>query len=262
MPTTRSTAASDQTEPTNPTPGTPPPALQSPIEAEDGEGTADRQVPVPAEHEVARETTQSPGLRIRGVAAANLAQAEPTDASPSTELEEMRAWLKRTEELEELRALRELRARYEAGDLTAIQSLQKVALQTKATLAEPSSNLPRPDPPQLYQKHNRAEYNRWERDCEGYFVQSPTRFIVEARKIDFGLRYVAENLKTLWQAHLASNLRAAPLWTPTWAELKEVMLNALGTPAERRQVAYESLKRCRQRLGQSPTDLLDYMRPL
>lgn len=160
MPTTRSTAASDQTEPTNPTPGTPPPALQSPIEAEDGEGTADRQVPVPAEHEVARETTQSPGLRIRGVAAANLAQAEPTDASPSTELEEMRAWLKRTEELEELRALRELRARYEAGDLTAIQSLQKVALQTKATLAEPSSNLPRPDPPQLYQKHNRAEYNR------------------------------------------------------------------------------------------------------
>lgn len=114
----------------------------------------------------------------------------------------------------------------------------------------------------MYHKHNRAEYNRWERDCEGYFVQSPSRFQIEARKVEFGVRYVAENLKTLWQAHVASNLHLAPLWTPTWLELKTVMLNALGTPAERRQAAYEALKRCRQRPGQSPTDLLDYMRPL
>lgn len=75
------------------------------------------------EHEVARETTQLPGLRICGAATGNVAQMEPTGALPSTELEEMRAWLKNTEELEELRALWELKARYEAGEPIAIQSL-------------------------------------------------------------------------------------------------------------------------------------------
>lgn len=68
-------------------------------------------------------------MRIRGVAGANLAQNEPSGTTQSTELEEMRAWIKNTEELEELRALRELKARYEAGDLAAIQSLQKAYLR-------------------------------------------------------------------------------------------------------------------------------------
>ena len=40
------------------------------------------------------------------------------------------------------------------------------------------------------------------------------------------------------------------------------MLNALGTPSERKQQAYETLKRTHQKPGQSPTDLLDYLRPL
>ena len=40
------------------------------------------------------------------------------------------------------------------------------------------------------------------------------------------------------------------------------MLNALGSPQERKQVAYDCLKRAQQRPSQNPTDLLDYMRPL
>lgn len=40
------------------------------------------------------------------------------------------------------------------------------------------------------------------------------------------------------------------------------MLNTLGTPAKRQQLAYKSLKRCKQRPSQSPFNLLDYMRPL
>ena len=39
------------------------------------------------------------------------------------------------------------------------------------------------------------------------------------------------------------------------------MLNALGTLVERRQSAYEALRNANQRPNQSPTDLLDYMRP-
>ena len=61
---------------------------------------------------------------------------------------------------------------------------------------------------------------------------------------------------------MASNLRLAPLQTLTQLELKTVMLNALGTPAKRRQAAYKALKQYKQQLGQLLTDLLDYMRPL
>jgi hypothetical protein len=44
--------------------------------------------------------------------------------------------------------------------------------------------------------------------------------------------------------------------------LKTVMLNALGTIQERRMMAYEQIKYCRQRVAESPTDLLDRLRPL
>jgi hypothetical protein len=91
MPTTQSTAASNYTEPTNLTPGTPPQVLQSPLEEEDRGGTVNQQDLVLVEHEVARETTQLPGLRICSAATGNVAQMELTSASPSTELEEMRA---------------------------------------------------------------------------------------------------------------------------------------------------------------------------
>jgi hypothetical protein len=40
------------------------------------------------------------------------------------------------------------------------------------------------------------------------------------------------------------------------------MLSTLGTLSERRQEAFDALKSCRLKTGQSPTDLLNYMRPL
>jgi hypothetical protein len=74
--------------------------------------------------------------------------------------------------------------------------------------------------------------------------------------------YISEPLKTLWRAHCLVEQTAFLAWIPTWASLKAVMLNSLGTPQERRKLAYEQLKSCRQRSGQSPTELLDYLRPL
>jgi hypothetical protein len=74
--------------------------------------------------------------------------------------------------------------------------------------------------------------------------------------------YISEPLKTLWRAHCLVEQTAFIAWIPTWASLKAVMLNSLGTPQERRKLAYEQLKSCRQRVGQSPTELLDYLRPL
>jgi hypothetical protein len=74
--------------------------------------------------------------------------------------------------------------------------------------------------------------------------------------------YISEPLKTLWRAHCATEAMVLPGWAQTWSQLKAVMLNALGTPQERRKIAYEQIKNCKQLANQSPTELLDYLRPL
>lgn len=202
-----------------------------------------------------------PGFVAEEPEEANLAQSGSEQPEPPSELTELRKWLKRTREQEELNSLRALRLRYEAGDVTAVQSIVANAKQPSTHQGAASTSLPRPEPPQTYSKKNRAEYNRWERDCEGYFLQSPAHFPTEVHKVDFGARYISEPLKTLWRAFCDSERAKLRLWVPTWVILKTVMLDALGTPAERKQNAYEALRRCRQRPEQSPNDLLDYMRP-
>jgi hypothetical protein len=199
-------------------------------------------------------TTEAPTIP----SSANLSQST---TAVQTELEGLRRWYQEAKEREEIQSLRLLKAQYEAGDRSMFAKSSATALAGNQPQAS-SASLPRPEPPQTYSKRGRAEYNRWERDCESFFLRSPANFTMEAQKVEFGLRYVSETLKTLWKSHCDANLYQLPLWTPTWANVKQVMLRALGTPAERQQSAFESLKRCRQRSNQSPTDLLDYMRPL
>jgi hypothetical protein len=186
----------------------------------------------------------------------------PPILSISEELQEMRAWLESTQAQEELQTLRELRARYEAGDITAVRAVSSSQGGVAMPPAMPSAALPRPQPPQQFSKRNRAEYNRWERDCEGFFTRSSANFVREQQKVDFGVMYISEPLKTLWRAHCLVEQTVFLAWIPMWASLKTVMFNSLGTPQERRRLAYEQLKSCRQRVGQSLTELLDYLRPL
>jgi hypothetical protein len=89
----------------------------------------------------------------------------------------------------------------------------------------------------------------------------PANFSHEFAKVDFGAQYISETMKSLWQAYCADQERTSPAWEPTWEVLKAVMLKSLGTVSERRQRAYESLNQARMLPSQSPTDLLDYMRP-
>ena len=177
------------------------------------------------------------------------------------ELEELRQWYNRTKQKKELQELRLAKAQYEAGDSSIFPTtgiFKETVRMTQAT----SSSLPKPEPPHSYSKKNRVDYNRWERDCEGFFLRSPIDFVTEAQRVEFGTRYISETLKSLWISYCESQIQKTPLWVPNWAAVKQVMLGALGTPAERQQSAYDQLKRCKQRTGQSPTDLLDYMRPL
>jgi len=195
----------------------------------------------PRDVEIVSGTIQGDSDPIQVTESANSSHSGPVLPN---ELEELRAWYKRTKEVEEIRALRRMKAQYEVGDNTMF-------------------SIPgMPEPPQIYSKKNRAEFNRWERDCESFFLGSPANFVSEAQKVEFGTRYVSEPLKTLWKFYCESQLRRTPQWMPTWAKVKLVMLDTLGTALERQQNAYESLRRCKQRPQQSPTDLLDYMRLL
>jgi hypothetical protein len=189
-------------------------------------------------------------------------QNGPPEANTEQSLEEMRKWLKSAQASEELRLLREIRARYEAGDVAAVNVASLTPNGTQILQPKSSSTLPRPEAPKVFTKRNRAEYNRWERDCEGYFVRVPGSFTTEVEKVNFGTMYISEPLRTLWESHCIVNTTTQPVWVPTWQELKNVMLNSMGTPQERRKLAYEKLRNCRQQAGKSPTDLLDYMRPL
>jgi ribosomal protein L44E len=175
----------------------------------------------------------------------------------------LRDWFKNEQERQELARLLELRRRYEQGDINALaEATDNPVIQPKAKPSDERANLPRPEPPHKYEKKNRADYNQWVRDNEDYHQKSPSYFSTDDRKVSFGLQYVAESLRTIWEAYVAQELAQNPLWLPRWVELKEKMLGALGTPEERRQTAYDTIKACRQRPGQSPTDLLNYLRPL
>ena len=104
-------------------------------------------------------------------------------------------------------------------------------LQVRGSASRPA--LPRPEPPHVYQKKNRQDYNMWERDCEGYHIRSLNDFRTEGQKIDFGVMYISEPLKSLWKTYCQGQLYETPLWIPTWAQFKAKMLDALGTLAER-----------------------------
>jgi hypothetical protein len=174
-------------------------------------------------------------------------QTDPVLDDLDRELAAEQRWLDQARKQSELTRIRALRARYEAGDLTAIMEDQSNPRQPLTTPTVSSHGLLRPKALETYTKRNRAEYNRWERDCEGFFTRSPANFVLEQQKVDFGLMYALETIKTLWESHTFTKASVVPGWLPTWTALKEVMVNALGTLAERRQNAYKSLRNANQR---------------
>ena len=177
------------------------------------------------------------------------------------ELQELEAWREKTAKRQRVAQLREAQARYLAGDQTALQTVINGATSHNPGLSVPTAKLPTPKAPHTFAKRTRLEYNCWMRDCERYFTMIPASFAQEFAKVDFGAQYISETMKSLWQAHCADQKRTSPLWQPTWEALKAVMLGSLGTVSERRQRAYETLGRAKMLPSQTPTELLDYMRP-
>lgn len=185
----------------------------------------------------------------------------PEEDPLGAELEQLRQWKAKMQQELELHQLRDLKARFNAGDNMARQSLLPAVLQTGIEGQSRRSTLPRPEPPHTYKRKNTHDYRRWKRDCESYFIRSPADFPTEAHKVDFGLSYISEVCRTSWTAYLLDERLKDPLFSPTWAQLTQRMIDALGTPAERQQEAYNAIKSCKQTTNQNPTDLLNYLRP-
>lgn len=234
---------------------------------------ASRRGPTPREEQLT-EAANPPAGPIRP----EMDQDDPYESETDRQIRELEQWEEKQRRQEKLRRLKERRRRFEEGDLNAIMGDAVGPSVAEAPPIRSTAMLPRPDPPEKYEKRDRAQYNRWERDCERYFDQTPQLFARDQQKIDFGERYIAEPLKSLWSAwrrdrnspgayamrtnFVGTVVTPVPTIQPTWTEFKEVMLNALGSKMERRHVAHTALSRRRQRQDESPTELLDALRPL
>jgi len=226
-------------------------------------GIETRQARRARERAAQRDPTPAPAEEIdRDIHEVEDGQSDPEGPTLDQELETLRKWKENQLKLLELKRLKEMKAKFMLGDLSALYDAGNGMMPARTPQQSATAGLPRPEPPEKFSKANRAQYNRWERDCESYFLRVPLGFETEAQKVDFGIRYISEPLKTLWSSYCEAERLKNFLWIPTWADLKKVMLNSLGTPQERKQLAYDCLKRAQQRYYQSPTDLLDYMRPL
>lgn len=179
------------------------------------------------------------------------------------ELAREREWYKKTREELELKAIREAREAYEQGDDSALYRVipaDRMGPTTSFNMG--TSLLPRPESHSIYKAKNRTNYNDWLRDCEISFNKVPQAFQRESQKIDWGYGYIVSSLKTVWDTHRSAMSKELGIpYMPTWAAFKEKMLDQLGTLYERQIAANEAIKKASQKANQSPTDLLNELRP-
>ena len=211
---------------------------------------------------VVQNTPTGSQQHLDAPADSNQDQNDPGEPQEFADLAAARAWLTQKRDEEELKRIIQMRLRYEAGEVDAIK--EPAPAQSLPAAQPPSAlgRLPSPKAPHEYAKKGRRDFNLWKQDCEKYFTQSPSLFPTESTKVNFGLQYVSEILRTTWAIETRHKKAQNADWEETWDFLKEKMLSALGTESERRQKAFNSLKSCRQLSSQSPSELLDYMRNL
>lgn len=127
-----------------------------------------------------------------------------------------------------------------------------------STRPESHSNLgaPRPKDLERFTTRDRLQYNCWVRDCESIFRGAPNTFHTDLHKVDFAVRFLDETTRSTWDAYTQDHTRQDALWTPTWDQLKAVMLDTLGPESLRRLQAHNELKRTTQRRDQDPNVLL------
>jgi len=184
------------------------------------------------------------------------AEQDEDHAAITRELEELRNWAQLERDRQELARLQALKSRALSGDRTALE--EDVAHPISSTRPESHSNLgaPRPKDPERFITRDRLQYNCWVRDCESIFWGAPNTFHTDLHKVDFAVRFLDETTRSTWDAYTQDHTRQDALWTPTWDQLKAVMLDTLGPESLRRLQAHNELKRTTQRRDQDPNVLL------
>lgn len=185
------------------------------------------------------------------------------DSNHRQELLAARIWYTRVREEIELRSLREAQAAVEAGDDSAIFRVLSAERPAGGSVYGSGSHLlPRPESHSVYGAKNRTNYNDWVRDSEMSFSKAPQSFLNAQQKIDWGYQYLTGALKTVWDVHVSARQRERDgKYTASWDEFKSKMLDQLGTLYERQLAASYAIKSAEQRPTQTPTDLLNYLRP-
>jgi hypothetical protein len=208
-----------------------------------------------------RSSTATDGGGIAGKLPSVL-EAERERARIQEELERERSWRKLREDQAELKALRQQRQAYEAGEVTDEVFLKSLAApRTSAVPTRSSSFLPRPEPPAKFLGKTQANYDTWLEGCEYFLARSPGDFAEESQKVDFGLLYVERELKSTFKVWVDSKVSTNPRFKPTWQDLQSQMLESMGSKEERMQRAFDDLKKLTQG-GRSPAELLNKLRIL
>jgi uncharacterized protein YjiS (DUF1127 family) len=242
--TLRSQSSNDrsQTQPAQPQPS------RTPSLGEDGEGDDNE--------------PRHPETEHSGASRPDAAQGEPTSNEVAAQLQELRAWRQREQNRIELARLIELKRKVDEGDISLLEDDLPHPPLLRAD--EPVANLgaPRPKDPETFTNRDRLQYNCWARDCETIFRGAPRLFATDVQRVDFGVRFLDETMRSTWETHRNDQLRQNSLWAPTWTQLKAVMLDCLGPEAIRRLSAHTQLKRAKQKPDQDPNHLMSELNVL
>ncbi|KAI9693893.1 MAG: hypothetical protein M1822_003164 [Bathelium mastoideum] len=193
-----------------------------------------------------------------------LARLRAEQQAQADALEEERLWASLQRDNAELLALRERRARIEAGDAAAQYTYAdpKLLGANQSHDGPNRSYLPKPEPPHVFKGRDRADFDHWVRDCESYFRKSRSDFPTEREKVDFAFQYVVYHKQTLWTLEVQGKRLVQVDYEPDWEALKDSMLNSMGTPTQRKDKAHLKIKSIHQRPRQSPLELMAVFRPL
>jgi Zinc knuckle len=241
-------------------------------DSQDVTGDARRGIPPPDQPDLFRATAARAPPDESSLESDETRQNGPVLTATQQQLAKMRAWARATQDELELKQLTEAKAAYDRGDTSAVYRL--AALDKNATLSStllpPSSVLPKPGNPSIYKAKSRSDYNDWVRDCENCFNKAKSVFMDDDSRVNFGYEYLSSNLKTVWDTYVGERNRALAMtqeppfkpYRATWDHFKRKMLDQLGTEYERQLRAHDAIKKASQRKNQTPTELLNYLKPL
>jgi hypothetical protein len=176
---------------------------------------------------------------------------DDADPGESTDEEELVARLARAQTARRKREIRAQIAEQEGqtGGTTVLEGPLEVRT------AKSTYQLPKPKDPHTFEGKGRADFDEWERDLKRLFTLRPDAFQSDKEKVTYASFYLGKRQQDIWERRMEAE---GPEGT-TWNQFTTIMLDSMGSQAERAQRAHDILKDIKQGT-QTPTQLLDNMK--